>query len=315
MAIPQDINVEELPSAADGAAEPLRGPVFLAAGDQGARAFTADGVTWKNLVKEEQPGIFRTSCFGNGRCVVCGGRGGQNLFAMTKNGVSWETSTHDAEYSKYVRVVFFYNGEFYALGGRNAGGDTKPFVMTSEDGLKWGGSKQIGGRELLRRVAFGEDRIVAVGDYGRKSVSTNGREWDNAEDVKAVDTLIDVAYGKGMFVGGGLHGLRMASEDGRNWAYREHGEEGEHINTMIFDGRKFVGIGLGATYFSEDGKAWERQPNTNPPLVATFGHGFFGGAMWRGVFLGSADGVTWKPLSHADGQHIETIAAGELEGS
>ena len=63
----------------------------------------------------------------------------------------------------------------------------------------------------------------------------------------------------------------MTSEDGLTWTDRVVGEEGEHINAMIFDGKRFVGIGQGATYFSLDGKAWERVPNRNAPTTATRG--------------------------------------------
>ena len=62
---------------------------------------------------------------------------------------------------------------------------------------------------------------------------------------KAADSLIDVAYGNGVFAGGGMHGLRMRSTDGLNWTDRATGEEGEHINSILWDGRQFVGIGQG----------------------------------------------------------------------
>ncbi len=46
---------------------------------------------------------------------------------------------------------------------------------------------------MLRRVAFGNELFVAVGDRGRRSVSKDGREWTDTPNIKAIDTLIDVA--------------------------------------------------------------------------------------------------------------------------
>jgi hypothetical protein len=71
--------------------------------------------------------------------------------------------------------------------------------------------KPIAGKNMIRRVAWGNDRFVGVGDRGRRAASKDGFEWTDAPNVKAVDTLIDVAFGRDLFVGVGLHGLRMST--------------------------------------------------------------------------------------------------------
>ncbi|MCH2208612.1 MAG: hypothetical protein MK132_22460 [Lentisphaerales bacterium] len=41
----------------------------------------------------------------------------------------------------------------------------------------------------------------------------------------------------------------MFFKDGKTWSKVIAGEEGEHINRMIFVSKQFVGVGLGGTYF------------------------------------------------------------------
>ena len=132
-----------------------------------------------------------------------------------------------------------------------------------------------------------------------------------ARIAKPIDTLADVAFGAGKFVGVGLNGLRMSSEDGLTWSAPQRGEEGEHLNTVIWTGDKFAAIGFGATFFSSDGAQWTRQPNQNAPLTAAFGGGTYVGTQWKGRILISKDAVSWKEIYKA-GQHVEALCFGSL---
>jgi hypothetical protein len=103
----------------------------------------------------------------------------------------------------------------------------------------------------------------------------------------------------------------MSSKDGLDWTDRIVGEEGEQINSMLFDGKQFVGIGQGATYFSKDGTDWKRVPNKNAPTIATFGAGLYVGTLWPGKILCSEDGINWE-LTHELSHNILTLAFGQL---
>ena len=122
-------------------------------------------------------------------------------------------------------------------------------------------------------------------------------------------TLVDVAFGAGKFVGVGLHGLRSVTEDGVAWPHRFAGEEGEHINSVIWTGDRFVAVGQGATYVSPDGLEWTRTENKDAPLIAAFGAGVFAGTNWKGRILMSKDAVEWKQVYKAE-HHLEAIAFG-----
>lgn len=290
--------------------EPLNGAVFVAIGEDGLRMFSRDGREWINRTTGKEGEVFANVCFGEGRCLVSGRYGGDNIFAITNDGSQWQPAKHDARYANYVRSLVYFRKQFLGFG--------TTFVMTSTDGVKWEKEKTIteykaannlGGN--LRRFAMGNELLLAVGDFGRISISSDGPTLQNAPDTKAVNTLIDVAFGNGVFVGGGMHGLRMRSADGLTWTDRVLGEEGEHINNMVWDGKRFVGIGQGATYTSPDGLAWERIPNENAPTAAAFGNGNYVGSLYPGRVLHSTDGIHWEEVLKLP-QHVLNFAWGEL---
>jgi hypothetical protein len=288
-------------------------PVFVAAGHFGARMTSDDGVHWSKPALGREGETYRFLQFLGGRCVAVGSFGGENIMASTTDGKTWKTAKHDAKYVNYVRCLTVGKESFLAIAGDGGNGGVVGMckVTTTTDGLKWTEQTPIEGKSMLRRAVYGKDRYVAVGDFGRRAMSMDGKKWQDAPGTKAIDTLIDVGYGNGVFVGVGLHGLRMRSTDGLTWTDRQVGEEGEHLNSVIWTGDRFVAIGQGATYISKDGADWTRTPNEDAPTIATFGNGVFVGSKWRGRLLTSRDGIRWTETLRSE-QPIEALGFGKL---
>lgn len=289
---------------------PISGSVFVAVGENGLRVFSPDGLAWSHLQSGREGEVNSTACFGAGKCVVAGRFGGDGSFAATSDGVAWIVEKHNAQYVKYIHCVTYFQHKFIAAGTN--------FVMTSVDGVKWSKETPIveykvsyGLGGMLRRFAQGNGLLVGVGDFARRSVSKDGLVFQDTPKPKAVDTLIDIAFGNGFFVGGGMHGLRMRSVDGLTWTDRTVGEEGEHINSIVWDGKQFVGIGQGATYFSPDGAKWDRVPNVNAPTTATFGGGVYVGSLWPGKIMRSTDAIKWTEAKTFP-DHVLALAYGTL---
>ncbi|MDB6175822.1 MAG: hypothetical protein JWL59_5133 [Chthoniobacteraceae bacterium] len=293
--------------------------LFVAVGQNGYRIASQDGVDWKNLQIGKEGETYRAVAFGLGRFVAVGSYGGDNIYAASSDGVAWETGKKEAKYSKYIRGLGFDGRQFLGVGGDPGSvGASGPFVVTSPDGKTWSDYISVSGKAILRRLAFGKGVVVGVGDRGRRAVSNDGgTTWIDAPGTKPIDTLADITFGavdsagNGRFVGVGLHGLRMQSQDGLTWSAPERGNEGEHLNSVVWTGEKFTAIGAGATYFSLDGIEWKREPNLNAPLTACFGGGLFVGTQWKGRLLVSTDALAWKEVHKAD-EHFEAIAFGSL---
>lgn len=289
--------------------------VFVAVGHSMLRVTSVDGENWSKPQLGKPGEILRAVCHANGRFVALGYSGGSNYFGTSADGVNWKTQGVGNQYSWYIRDVVFGNGKFHGFGGE------PPFLQTTEDGSTWTDrtvfkdgfplhpNDRVYFSRVFSRVKYGNDRFMALGQLGWRGISKNGLEWKTAEDIKTADAFIDVACGNGIFVGAGLHGLRMTNTDGLKWTDRVVGEEGEHINTILWAGDRFVGIGAGATYISADGRRWERRPNRNAPLRAAYGDGVFVGCHWKGRLLHSKDAVNWMQVMKCD-DHIEAVTYG-----
>lgn len=307
-----------MPDPSTKPAPPTPG-LFVAVGQYGQRAISDDGVTWRDHQIGREGEVYRAVKFGNGRYVAAGTYGGKNSFAASPDGLTWQRTEKDGQYKLFVHGLGFGKGTFVAVGGQpEIVGVCVPFVLPSVDGVTWADYIDIKGATILRRVAFGkgpdgQPLFVAVGDRGRRSASPDGRAWSDAKGTKAIDTLIDVAYGtpggKGLFVGVGLHGLRMTSTDGLAWSPRVVGEEGEHLNAIVWTGDRFVAVGMGATYTSPDGWTWSRKENKDAPLVMAYGKSVFVGANWRGRILLSEDAVTWRQVFKSE-HNFEAVCFG-----
>jgi hypothetical protein len=300
--------------------------LFIAAGQQGARIASADGgKTWQPQQVGKEGEVYRAVAHGNGHFVAIGSFGGKNVIAATPDGAKWDVSYKDGQYRFFVRGLGFggnptpdAKGFFLGIGGDPGSvGGSAPFVITSADGATWGDFTPIAGKHILRRIAWGNGRFVGVGDRGRRATSKDGKQWEDAPNTKAIDTLVDVAFGgpegKGIFVGVGLHGLRMTSADGLKWSERIPGEEGEHLNSVVWTGDRFVAVGAGATYFSPDGVKWDRQANKDAPTAVAHGrvdgHDVFVGASYKGRLLRSTDAVAWKQTYKGE-FNFEAVAFG-----
>ena len=282
--------------------------MFVAVGHDGLRLTSNDGLDWKNRQLGKEGEVYRAVAFGNDVFAAVGGFGGRNIMAATRDGTAWTTSGNDAKYVHYFRGLCFGDGRFVALGGDPGSvGSAKPFIATSADGSTWSDFQEFAGKWMIRRAAYGNGVFVGVGDRGRRARSKDAVHWDDAPDVKPIDTLVDVAFGNGIFVGVGLHGLRTFTKDGLKWSEPLRGNEGEHINTVLRAGDRFVAIGAGATFFSADGADWERRPNRDAPVTACFGAGVFVGARWKGRLLHSKDAVSWTETYRED-RHLEAVA-------
>ncbi|MCY2963932.1 MAG: hypothetical protein NT069_09850 [Planctomycetota bacterium] len=287
--------------------------LFVAVGHRGVRATSPDGENWSVAEVAKEGQVLRAAACGNGVCLAVGTFGGSNLFATTRDGTEWKVEQKDAQYRFFLRGLCYGDEQFLGLGGDPGSvGASSPFVMTSRDGLDWSGLKSISGKEILRRAAWGNGRYVAVGDRGRRATSSDGLEWKDAAGVRAIDTLVDLTFGNGLFVGVGLHGLRMTTRDGVEWSQPVRGEEGEHLNTVLWTGERFVAVGLGGTWFSADGVEWRREANRNAPLTAAYGNGRYVGTAWRGRLLFSNDAVDWREV-HRLPHHAEAVAFGIVQ--
>jgi hypothetical protein len=241
-----------------------------------------------------------------------GSYGITNFFARSLDGVTWQKHSKRAPGVYHLLSgVMFGNDQFVAYGGDGTSDPAGNILHHSKDGAAWSEVVQPKNRRLLRRATFGNGLFVGVGEFGRRSVSKDGVAWQDAPEAKdpLKETLINVACGKGIFVGVGIHSLRMTTQDGITWENRQSGDEGEHLNSVVWTGDRFVATGPTVTYFSPDGVAWERESVKQGPLTMTYGNGRFVGARGKGRILLSEDAVHWTEVFKAE-HFVEGLSYG-----
>lgn len=279
--------------------------LFLALGHEALRISSTRGDSWSKPPegdpKEKDRMIFRTAAYGNG-VYVAAGKGSGGIFCPSRDGSNWDEVVTKKGID--CHNVCFGAGRFLAVGSDvNYNGTVFSY---SEDGQSWSEPKEQKGKALLR-IVYGDGKFVGVGASGRRATSTDGVKWIDAEDNKIENTLIDVCYGNGLFVGVGLHGLSMVSEDGIKWRDKQHtGREGEHYNSVMWTGDRFVAVGLLTTMESPDGVNWTRHESVNAPQYAAYGNGVFIGARWKGVLLRSKDAIEWEEIMDREA-HVDAV--------
>ncbi len=280
---------------------------FLAVGRMGLRMTSPDGQTWSAPQQSKDPHTLNSIAAGNGCAVAVGMAGtGSNAFYRSADLQKWEVQTKPSDYVFMMRHVAFGGGQFMALLSGGVNGEDAGVAQLSSDGQQWG-ERLKRPKRSLNRVRWSGGKWYGIGSHGLKSVSSDGKEWQDAPEQTASDTLIDLACGKGVIVGVGLNGLRLSSPDGLRWGNRQIGEEGEHIHAVVFTGKEFVGVGLGATYTSSDGLSWTRKANKDAPVCCAYGRGVFVGAAYKGRIMVSKDAISWKQVLKCD-QHVQAIS-------
>jgi hypothetical protein len=253
------------------------GGKFMALGDNGKMAYSADGVNWtaiqagSNAGQSQFSNTIRAVAFGNGRYVAAGY---DRRMAFSTNGVDWEGWTESKFPGSGILCLSYGGGRFAAAGDNGK-------TIWSGDGLSWfsGGDSGFGTNSILGLAHGGNSGsgiFVAVGTNGKIAYSVNGAEtWSPANSVfgSSTDGSSDInaaAYGNNKFVAGSNGGRLAYSANGINWTLVENSAFGSSgILGISFGGGVFVAVGHnGKMASSSDGITWKG--GTLPELSGAF---------------------------------------------
>ncbi|MCX6953889.1 MAG: hypothetical protein NTV51_17200, partial [Verrucomicrobia bacterium] len=224
---------------------------FTITGNNASVFSSADGLTWTAQPFPATASITRLDSIKSLLTTDTGflGFGSGGLIAETTDGVAWTGLTQPADRPHFSDVVYG-NGLFVAVGDKATNQDIPGInqgrigaVYTSADGWNW--QEQTSGvrGSILRQIAFGGGRFVAVGTAGVVVYSDDGVAWQRAVH-PVVTSWAGVAYGAGRFVvvGSGT----MTSPDGVTWSV----QAGTAANT--YSAIRYVngGFFLSLSYFS-----------------------------------------------------------------
>lgn len=236
---------------------------FTIPGNNAAVFSSTDGLTWSPLAFPETATITRRDFFRSLLLTDTGfvGFGSGGLIAETTDGGSWNGLSQPADRPQFYDVVYG-NGLFVAVGDKSTNQNIPGInegrigaVYTSTDGWNW--QEQTSGvrGSILRQVAFGGGRFVAVGTAGVVIYSDDGANWQRA--VHPIFTSwAGVAYGGGRFVAVG--GGTMISRDGVTWETQAATAASTYSAIRFVNGSFFLSVSpfSGPVQRSLDGVNW-----------------------------------------------------------
>jgi hypothetical protein len=149
--------------------------------------------------------------------------------------------------------------------------------------------------EILRGVAFGAGRWVAVGSGGKVLYSGDGRDWALGSAQTTAD-LRGVAFTGSRFVAVGDQSTVISSKDGRTWRTEVTAMPCALLGVAHGQGRYVAVGGAGKELLSLDGKDWESLGRTTSADLYGIDHGpgRFVAVGSGGEILSSDDrGLSW----------------------
>jgi hypothetical protein len=196
--------------------------------------------------------------------------------------------------SSDLNGVTYGNGRFVVVGSYSPQGG----ILVSDDGHHWTRIQPPATNDL-RRVAFGADRFVAVGNAGTILTSPDGSSWARRES-GTTNNLAGVGYGAGQYLAVGEGGTILVSPDAGHWAPRDSGlGYPEDFNAVVYgNGTYFIG-GYSGLLSSTNTQTWHYTLGFGYLADAVFANGLFGAVerTWAGTFTNA---VFWGNYSGID---------------
>jgi photosystem II stability/assembly factor-like uncharacterized protein len=223
---------------------------FVAGGQLGIMAYSADGVTWTAVTDST---FGNTTIYGiayGNNTWVAGDNYGKMAYSKD-NGVTW-TAVGDNKLSDdrdpYISDIAYANGRFIAVGSS---------IVYSDDGETWtrGNSSGSSGGSS---IAYGNGRWIAGRGNARISYSDdNGETWTDKYIQQMTTSSVDsIAYGNSRWVAGIGNRIWYSDNNGETWSQITDSYNGSISGIAYGNGRFVAGTGNGNTTYSDDGETW-----------------------------------------------------------
>jgi hypothetical protein len=292
--------------------------IFISSGDNIARMYSRDGLTWSAAMPGAQvfPGEENYAdalAIGNGVAVAGAGKG----VMRSTDGITWTPQTGP---SIGGGVGTWFIDQFVFVVGEK--------TFTSNDGLQWkahtlpgGGWKSPDWAQHWHGMASGNGHLVAVGDRncfdnsGEIKVSEDGFSWHDF--LNAGYGWGSVVFGNGVFLARGQKcaagsiNATARSTDGAHWTIVEDTAAPviKAKSFVVFAGGLFVACGT-QCFTSPDGITWTASGSAPAGVdVFAFANGIYFGRNWESKLWTSTDHNAWEQHPKGD---FRQIVFGEL---
>ncbi len=166
---------QEIPSGTNSHLRSVRwyNGLFHAVGDQGIILYSLDGTVWHRANSPDTNNTLWDLSYGLGRWIAVGQAG---MILTSENGTDW--TAQSAQTTIALRGIAFGKGTFVAVGGRVVHDNvTEGIILLSFDGESWQPQSRS---EILRGAAFVDQSFIVTGDRGTILGSYDGVRWTSS---------------------------------------------------------------------------------------------------------------------------------------
>ena len=214
--------------------------------------------------------------------------------------------------SKYVgdKLIYgepLFHNTFIAIGGERS------YYSNSNNTWSVGPTTASSGG-VLRGIAFGKGKLVAVGQLGEHYYSLDGDIWNKISDLTS-NSLFSIAYGNDRFICVGQLGESFYSLDGENWTPMTGLNSSCSYYGVIYGEGRFICVGQdGKSYYSIDGNTWQSMSGLDEAYQyrgVTYGNDRFVTVGQDGKSYYSIDGETWIEMIGSNGTLLYAVTYGK----
>jgi hypothetical protein len=230
------------------------GTRFVAVGEAGALAASADGEMWSAAPYGVIAGSMRGLIHTGSLFVACGQN--ESLFGtiLTSPDASVWTPSSVLSSSGAIITGVTTNGTGLFVACGSAGRLYRTRNLNS-----WPGYTSLPGSPLLQTVTYGGGWFVAVGESGTLARSRDGAAW-TVLPTGTTQFLSGITYGNGRWVAVGSEGMILTSTDMTTWTPRT-GVTTKYLFSVSYEAGQYIVTGADGTILtSPDGLAWTPRP-------------------------------------------------------
>lgn len=288
--------VNNLKSAASG------GGMVVAVGEGSCILSSSDGHNWQDRSLPCSWSLLDVHWSGSAFWAV----GVDGIILTSANGLDWTISAPGS-----MGAAVWDGSRYLAFSGKN--------VIQSTDGNQWTPVSTTSAAFPINDLIWTGAQYIAVGDSSTLLRSTDGVTWTQAvvTGTPGIPSYLSVAFSGSVLVAV-ADGYYARFTDGATWT--KYAAEYSGMKDVLWDGSRFLAVGLSGVFHSGDGIAWQRAHyNSTQAIVSIAWNGSqylaagTKSSQTEGLLLSSSDGVAWTPVTAAGTRFIgvECTAGGD----
>ena len=285
---------------------------YVAVGDLATIVRSSDLVTWTGIVPFT-PMDFTSITHYTGIWVAVGrnstGYHVNIVFSKQSDASAWGGYTFLPQNYNLNSVTADSNGNITVVGDDGIIASVLASLIMGDDSVFQ--IRTSGVTANLNSVTNYTNILIAVGDSGKVTTSTNSTTW-TPKTTNITDNLICVAYGNAKYIATTDKGIMYDSSDATTWTLKTTATIGGSFRGIVYTSQYVIVGDAGTVFTSADALTWTKRslPIANNLLALTYGNSLYITVGSGGAIFTSDDAITWESQQSGITTDLFSIAYG-----